>query len=75
MSATIQVKVKPNAKQQKLEIQEDGSYLVSLKSPPTEGKANRELIEVLAKHFQVPRSRVSIRSGLSSRIKIVAIEE
>ncbi|MEG3437407.1 DUF167 domain-containing protein [Pannus brasiliensis CCIBt3594] len=75
MSATIQVKVKPNAKQQSVTIQEDGSFLVSLKSPPTEGKANRELIEVLAKHFQVPRSRVSIRSGLSSRIKIVVIEE
>ncbi len=74
MSDRIQVKVKPNAKQQKIEIQADGSFLVSLKSPPVDGKANRELIEVLAKHFGVAKSRVSIRSGLSSRVKVVAIE-
>jgi uncharacterized protein len=75
MSLKIQVKVKPNSQQQKLKILADGSFLVCLKSPPREGKANQELIEVLAKHFRISRSQISIQSGLSSRIKIVAIKE
>ena len=69
----LSVKVKPNAKQQK--IQEDGAghLVVWLKSPPTEGKANRELIELLSKKFQVPKSQISLKSGQASRQKIIEI--
>lgn len=69
----IQVKVKPNSKQQKIETSADGSLIVSLKSPPIGGKANQELIELLAEKFQVAKSKISLKSGLASRNKLVDI--
>lgn len=69
----ISVKVKPNAKQQKIEAIADGSLKISLKSPPVDGKANLELIHLLAKHFQVSKSQVMIKSGQSNKLKIVEI--
>ena len=69
----LSVKVKPNAKQQKIEEDGAGNLVVWLKSPPTEGKANRELIELLSKKFQVPKSQISLKSGQASRQKIIEI--
>ena len=48
---TIAVKVKPNSQQQKITEVEDGSLIVHLKSPPVDGKANQELIKLLAKKY------------------------
>ena len=69
----IKVTVKANSKQQKIEESADGSLIVRLKSPPVDGKANRELIEMLAKQFKVAKSQISIKSGLSSKNKLVEI--
>jgi len=68
-----QVKVKPNSRQQKIEEQTDGSLTVHLKSPPVDGKANDELIQILSKKFAVPKSSIRIKSGLSSKTKLVEI--
>ncbi|MBD2294221.1 DUF167 domain-containing protein [Anabaena sphaerica FACHB-251] len=69
------VKVKPNSKQQKIAEQEDGSLTVNLKSPPVDGKANEELIKLLAEKFNVPKSSIRIKSGLSSRQKLIEIDD
>lgn len=69
-----QVKVKPNSRQQKIEEQTDGSLTVHLKSPPVDGKANDELIQILSKKFEVPKSRIRIKSGLSSKNKLIEID-
>jgi len=50
------VKVKPNSKQQVKE-EADDSFTVHLKSPPVDGKANEELIKVLAERFELPKSK------------------
>jgi uncharacterized protein len=71
---TIQVKVKPNARVSALEQQADGSWLAQLKSPPVDGKANEELVALVAKHFGRRKSQVAIRSGASGRMKLVQIE-
>ncbi|WP_373529804.1 DUF167 domain-containing protein [Nostoc sp.] len=68
------VKVKPNSKQQKIEEQSDGSLTMYLKSPPVDGKANEELIKLLAKKFDVAKSHIKIKSGLSSRQKLIEID-
>ncbi|MEH1875385.1 DUF167 domain-containing protein [Nostoc sp.] len=68
------IKVKPNSKQQKIEEQLDGSLIVYLKSPPVDGKANEELIKLLAKKFDVAKSDIRIKSGLSSRQKLIEID-
>lgn len=71
---TIQVKVKPNARVSSLEQVDEGPWLAQLKSPPVDGKANEELVALVAKHFHCPKSAVSIRSGASGRLKLVRIE-
>ncbi len=67
------VKVKPNSKKQSIIEEVDGSLTVHLKSLPVDGKANKELIELLAKKFDVPKSNIIIQSGLSGRNKVVDI--
>lgn len=69
------VKCKPNAKQQKIEELADGSLNVHLKSPPVDGKANEELIKLLAKKFDVPKSSIRIKYGATSRQKLIEIDD
>ncbi|QIZ70744.1 DUF167 domain-containing protein [Oxynema aestuarii] len=71
----IKVKVKPNSKQQKIDREADGSLTIRLKSPPIEGKANDELIELLAKTFKVRKSEITIKSGATSRNKLVELPD
>jgi uncharacterized protein (TIGR00251 family) len=73
--AILKIKVKPNSKQQSFHEEIDGSFTVNLKSPPVEGKANQELIKFLAKHLGVPKSQITIKSGLSSRHKFVEVPD
>ena len=69
----IKVKVKPNAKQQSIIEESDGSLTIGLQSPPVDGRANRELIQLLSKTFKVSKSQICIKSGVSSRNKLVQI--
>jgi len=71
--STIRVKVKPNARESVLE-QNGAQWSARLKSPPVDGKANEELIGLVARHFGCSKSAVSIRSGASGRMKVVRIE-
>jgi uncharacterized protein len=71
----IQVRVKPNSRVSLLEQKEDGTWFAQIKSPPVDGKANEELIALVAKYFKRAKSEVSIKSGGSSRTKLVLIRE
>ena len=67
----LQIKVKPNSQQQRIAEKPDGTLTVYLKSPPVDGKANKELIALLAKKLDVPKSQIRIKSGLASRSKLI----
>jgi uncharacterized protein len=70
----IRVQVVPRASKSEVVGEHDGSLRVRIAAPPVDGAANEELIRVLAKKFEVPRSAVSIASGQTGRIKYVRIE-
>jgi len=70
----IQIKVKPNSRASLLEPKEDGTWFAQIKSPPVDGRANEELIALVAKQFKCRKSDVSIKTGGSSRIKLVQID-
>ncbi len=70
---TLQIKVKPNARVSVLEPLPDGSYQARLKSPPVDGKANAELVALVAAHFGVAKSAVHLKSGAASRMKRVTL--
>jgi uncharacterized protein YggU (UPF0235/DUF167 family) len=72
---TIQVRVKPNARASVLEQASDGTWQARLKAAPVDGKANAELIALVARHFGCPRAAVSIRHGATGRIKLVRIDD
>ena len=74
MAQVIQVKVKPNARVSLLEEQGPGVWLAQLKSPPIDGKANEELVALVARQFGCRKSAVTIKSGASGRMKLVRIE-
>ncbi|MDB9493315.1 DUF167 domain-containing protein [Spirulina major CS-329] len=65
------INVKPNAKRQSLTEAADGSLVIYLTSPPVDGKANQELIKLLAKTYRVPKSAIAITRGHHARIKQV----
>ena len=70
----LQVRVKPGARASSLARQADGSWLAQLKSPPVDGRANEELVALVAAHFGCRKAAVVIRSGASSRRKRLKIE-
>ncbi len=71
----FQVKVKPNARASALTQLADGTWAAQLKSPPVDGKANKELIALIATHFGCTKAAVSIKSGAAGRMKLVRIEK
>jgi uncharacterized protein (TIGR00251 family) len=70
----ISIMVKPNSRKEEVIAAAEGEYTVRVSAPPVEGKANERVIELLAKHFGVPKSRVTILRGASGRRKIVEID-
>lgn len=72
MGRIVKVRVVPNAK--KNLVKEFGEGLkVYVTAPPVEGKANKALLEVLAGHFRLKKSQLSITKGHASKDKFVAI--
>jgi len=57
-----------------LQQDDDGRWQAQLKSAPVDGKANEELLALVARHFGKPKAAVSLRSGASGRLKRVRIE-
>lgn len=74
MARIIEVRVKPNARASLLTQQEDGTWLAQLKSPPVDGKANAELIALVAKTFACRKADVSIKTGATGRTKRISID-
>ncbi len=75
MARTLKVKVKPGSRTEELAEQADGTWLARVKAPPVDGKANEALVALIAGHFGVRKSQVSIKSGASSRLKLVSITD
>lgn len=69
------VDVRPNAARERVDVGADGRLSVAVRAPALQGKANAALVDLLAKHFGVGRSRVRILRGVSSRHKVVDIAE
>ena len=71
---TLKVSVKPNARASSIEPREDGTWIARLKSPPVDGRANEELVALVARHFRCRKSDVTLKTGAASRTKILSVE-
>ena len=70
----LSVKVRPQARQRKVEKISPSEYKVSVISPPSRGKANREAVETLASYFDLAPSRIKILKGEKARKKLIILE-
>jgi len=69
----LAVKVQPRSSRAGVEPAGPGEWRVRVHAAPEGGKANDEVIELLAAHFGVPRTHIKILRGASSPKKIVEI--
>ena len=70
----IQVRVKPGARVSSFEALSDGTWIACVKAHPVDGKANQELVALVARHFRRSKTQVSVKTGASGRLKLVRIE-
>lgn len=70
----LRVRVQPRASRAEIAGVHDGALRVRLTSPPVEGAANRQLIDLLSDVLDVPRSAIRLVRGESARDKVVEIE-
>jgi len=69
----FKVRVTPHAKQNKV-VESDGFLRVYTTTAPEKGRANEAVVELLAKYFDVAKSRIKISKGLASREKLVTVQ-
>ena len=69
----IKVRVTPSAREVRVTKISEDSYEVKVDERADGGRANKRLLEILSKHFKVPKSKVIIVRGIKSRDKIVEI--
>lgn len=72
-AVTFSVRVHPRAKKNAITGELGDALKVSLTTPPVDGRANAACIEFFAKLLKVPRSSVTIASGLTSRNKLIRV--
>jgi uncharacterized protein (TIGR00251 family) len=72
--ARLTVKVHPRARRSALNGRLGDAWKLALAAPPVDGKANDECVRFFAEWAGVPRARVRIVTGLTSRMKVVEIE-
>ena len=63
----------PRASRNALTAWHDGRLKIALAAPPVDGEANKTLVKFMAEVLQVPKSAVSVTSGLTGRRKAVAV--
>ena len=70
----LQVKVKPRSRTSELAQATDGTWIARLKAAPVDGKANEELLGLVAETFQCRKAAVTIKAGASGRTKLIRID-
>ena len=70
---TLCVRVKPRASKSAVLGVRSGELEVAVRAPPVDGKANEELVRVLADYYEIPKSTISIARGQSGRSKTVRL--
>jgi hypothetical protein len=69
----IFAKVKPNSKKEGVKQIDSAHFEIRVKAPPAEGKANAAAINSLARHLNVPKTRIKIAAGAKSKQKVFEI--
>lgn len=71
----IPVRVQPRGSKREILGVIDGRLKIKTTAPPTDGRANRDIIRQLAKAFRVPPSRISLKNGATARNKTFIVNQ
>jgi uncharacterized protein len=71
----ITIKVKPNATKEKLYLNEAGEITLSVKAVAADNAANLRVIELMSHLYSIPKSRIEIVSGATSRRKRILLKD
>jgi uncharacterized protein len=70
VAENVVVRVKPGSRKGPLvEVGADGALTIYVQERAIEGKANEAVVKLLADHLGVPKSRLELVSGATSRVK------
>jgi uncharacterized protein len=69
----IRVYVKANAREASVVKVSENHFEARVDEPAVGGRANKRLLEILAEHFKVPKSRITILKGAKTSDKIVQV--
>ena len=70
----LQIRVRPRAGRNTIEIGDDGQVTVRVTAAPERGRANEAVVALLAKKLGVSKSSVTVVRGITSRDKVVRID-
>lgn len=70
----LRVQVQPRASRDEVAGAHGDAIKIRVTSPPVGGAANTHLLALLAKKLGIPRSRLELRSGSTSRLKSIAVQ-
>lgn len=70
---TLTLHIQPGAKKTECAGRHGDALKIRLSAPPVDGKANDALLRFLADQLALPRSAVLLKSGQTSRQKVVEI--
>jgi len=73
MNMLIKVYVTANAKQARVVKITEDYFEIWVDERAVDGRANKRLLEILAEHFDIPKSRITILKGTKSRNKTVQL--
>ena len=71
---TLTLHIQPGAKKTEFAGLHGDALKIRLAAPPVDGKANEALIRFVAETLALPKSAVSLKSGLASRRKVLEIQ-
>jgi hypothetical protein len=69
----IKIVAHPNSKKSKIRKDLQDTIHIYVNEPPQKGKANKAIIEELAKFFDKPKASIKILHGHTSRSKLIEI--
>lgn len=70
----IELYVRPASSKNEISGEHGGRLKIKIKAPPQEGEANEELIQFLSDYFKIPKKKIFLIQGESSRQKSVLVE-
>lgn len=74
MSKTIELIVKTKCKDSSIKSIGTNIFEARLTNAPINGRANKELLELLSKYFKTPKSSIEIISGVKSKHKLIELK-